>query len=81
MSMVVSLNKLDEAMDLLEGGHNSNVFGKIVLYNPDDLTKWGDNLKIEKILSARTFYGLQSQETNRPQGVLFCQKLSEKFTI
>jgi len=65
MSMVVSLNKIDEAMGLLAGGHNANVFGKIVLYDPVDLTKWGDNLKIEKLLSARTFYGLQGQEINR----------------
>ena len=54
--------------DLLQGGFNSNIFGKIVLYDPADLVKWGKGLKIEKILGARTFYGLQSQEMSCEPG-------------
>jgi hypothetical protein len=32
------------------------------LYAPEDLIKWGGNLRIEKVLSARTFYGLQRED-------------------
>ena len=62
MSKVVAENKIDDAIDLLEGGYISNVFGRVDLYEPEDLVKWGGNLKTEKILSARTFYGLQRDE-------------------
>ena len=43
----------------------SNVFCKVDLYNPEDLTKWGSNLKIEKLLSVRTFYGLQRDDVKQ----------------
>ncbi|MBX4262863.1 methyltransferase domain-containing protein (plasmid) [Clostridium estertheticum] len=55
-------NDIDGAVDLLEGGHISNTFGKVFVYNPEELTKWGCNLKIEKILSLQTFFGLQRNE-------------------
>ncbi len=35
------------------------------VYNPKELTKWGCNLKIEKILSLQTFYGLQSNQDKK----------------
>lgn len=62
-------NDIDGAIDLLEGGHISNTFGTVYVYNPIELTKWGNNLKIEKILSLQTFFGLQSNEDqkNEPQ--------------
>lgn len=59
MSKAVA-NDIDGAIDLLEGGHISNTFGTVYVYNPEELTKWGPNLKIEKILALQTFYGLQS---------------------
>ena len=62
MSKVIPEYKIDDAMDLLEGGHMSNVFGRVDLYNPEDLVKWGGNLRIEKILGVRTFYGLQHDD-------------------
>jgi hypothetical protein len=37
----------------------------VVLYNPEDLVGWGDNLKIEKILSIQTFYGLAYTEDRK----------------
>jgi len=52
-------NNADEAINLLDGADSSNVFGKIESYNPEDLIKWGDGLKIEKILGVRIFYALQ----------------------
>ena len=58
MFKVVCVNEIDYAENLLDGGYNTTPFGKVVLYNPEDLTEWGDNLKIEKILSIQTFYGL-----------------------
>jgi len=52
-------NRIDEAMNLLGDGHNSNIFGVVNLYNHEDLLKWGANLKIEKVLGVQTFFGLQ----------------------
>jgi SAM-dependent methyltransferase len=62
MSKVITENRIDDAINLLEGGHMANVFGKVDLYSPEDLVKWGSNLKIENILSVRTFYGLQCDD-------------------
>ena len=62
MSKIIAENRLDDALDLLGGGYMANVFGRVELYDPEDLVKWGYNLKIEKILSARTFYGLQCED-------------------
>ena len=62
MSKAIIENKIDDAMDLLEGGYMANVFGIVDLYSPEDLVKWGGNLRIEKVLSARTFYGLQRDD-------------------
>jgi len=64
MSQVVCRNEKDSAVNLLEGGFLTTPFGRVILYNPEDLAEWGDNLKIEKILSIQTFYGLvQIHET------------------
>jgi len=53
-------NNIEEALALFDGGDRAhNAFGKIDYYDPDDLIKWGDHLKIEKILGIRTFYALQ----------------------
>jgi len=62
MTLIVVNNDINKAANLLEGGYNSNVFGRVVLYDPEDLVKWGDNIQIEKILSVRTFYGLQRDD-------------------
>ena len=54
MSKVIPENRIDDAIDLLENGHMSNVFGRVDLYeSAEDLIKWGDNLKIEKMLRKR----------------------------
>jgi 2-polyprenyl-3-methyl-5-hydroxy-6-metoxy-1,4-benzoquinol methylase len=68
MALVVDNNDIDKATNLLEGGYNANVFGRVVLYDPEDLVKWSDSLKIEKILSARTFSGLQRDEIKHEPG-------------
>lgn len=62
-------NDIDGAVDLLEGGHISNTFGTVHVYNPEELTKWSCNLKIEKLLGLQTFLGLQSNKDkkNEPQ--------------
>jgi SAM-dependent methyltransferase len=62
-SNVVFENNITKAMNLLDGGFNANNFGRVVLYDPEDLIKWSDSkLKIEKVLSNRTFYGLQQND-------------------
>ena len=65
VSLVIVNNDIDKAVNLLEGGSNANVFGEVVLYEPEELVKWSDNLKIEKILSARTFSGLQPDKVKQ----------------
>ena len=52
-------NNTDEAMSLLNGEEASNTFGRINYYDPEDLVKWGDDLKIEKILGTRMLGMLQ----------------------
>jgi len=60
MFKVVFENNINDAVNLFDGGGNSNnVFGDINYYDPEDLVKWGENLKIEKILGVRIFFGLQ----------------------
>ena len=59
IAKVVHENNVDEAINLLKGGHIANVFGRVDLYDYNDIEKWGENLKIEKLLGVRTFYGLQ----------------------
>ena len=56
---VVFENNIDEAVSLLDGDESSNIFGKINYYDPEDLVKWGSNLKIEKILGTRILGQLQ----------------------
>jgi SAM-dependent methyltransferase len=62
---VVFENNVEEALSLLDGDETSNTFGKINYYNPEDLTKWGENLKIEKILGARILGQLQQNNDAR----------------
>jgi SAM-dependent methyltransferase len=61
-SQVVFANDIEKAVSLLEGEIMQGPFGKVVLYEPEDLVKWGENLKIEKVLSNRTFFGLQQND-------------------
>ena len=61
-SFAVFQYDIDKAIDLLEGNIMQGPFGRVVLYDSEDLVKWGNNLKIEKILSNRTFYGLQQND-------------------
>ena len=62
MSKAVRENNIDEAISLLAGGYIANVFGRADLYDPEDLVKWGENMKIERVLGVQTFYGLQQNE-------------------
>ena len=59
MYKVIFENNTDEAMSLLDGEESSNAFGKVDYYDTEDIVKWGDNLKIEKILGARILGQLQ----------------------
>jgi hypothetical protein len=38
-------NYIDGAVDLLEGGHISNTFGDVHIYNPVELTEWGKSVR------------------------------------
>jgi len=55
MAKVVLENNIDEALNLLDGGDTANTFGRIYYYEPEDLIKWGNNFKIEKMLGVQTF--------------------------
>lgn len=53
-------NNIEAALSQLDGGDRAhNAFGRVDYYNSEDLVKWGDNIKIEKISGVQTFYGLQ----------------------
>ena len=67
MQLVVCGNKVDEAFNLLEGGHISNVFGRVGLYSPEELVSWGGSLIIERVLGIQTFYGLQQNDEVKHQ--------------
>ncbi|WP_026477677.1 class I SAM-dependent methyltransferase [Alkaliphilus transvaalensis] len=66
MSKAVA-NDIDGAVDLLEGGQISNTFGTVHVYYPEELSKWSCDLKIEKILSLQTFFGLQSNKDKKKE--------------
>ena len=55
---IAATNKIDDVLCLLNGGHVANDFGRVDLYNPEDLLKWGNNLEIIKIQAVNTFNGL-----------------------
>ena len=61
---IAAENNTDAVLTLLAGGDRAhNAFGRIDYYDSEDLAKWGDNIKTEKILGVRTFYALnQNQE-------------------
>jgi len=66
MRRAVFDNDINGALSLLDGGDRTpNAFGKVNYYNPEDLIKWGDNLKIEKLLGVQAFFGLQ--QNNEPK--------------
>ena len=58
LSKAVS-NEISGAKDLLNGGHIANTFGKVTIYQPQDLIQWGRSLEIVKIMGLQTFFGLQ----------------------
>jgi SAM-dependent methyltransferase len=62
MSLAVRGNDVDGALDLLGGGHISNIFGQVDLYDPEELELWDGSLKIEKLLAVQTFYALQQND-------------------
>ena len=65
MFKAVFENNADEALNLLDDGDSSNTFGKINYYNTEDITKWGENLKPEKMLGVRILGILQ--QNNEPK--------------
>lgn len=58
-------NDIAGALKLLEGGHIANTFGTVEIYEPQELEAWGNTLKIEKLLSLQSFYGLQGDHSEK----------------
>jgi len=80
MRRAVCDNNIEEALSILDGGDRTpNAFGKVNYYDPYDLVKWGDNLKIEKILGVQTFFGLQ--QNNEPKYELDWQEKMFKLEM
>jgi hypothetical protein len=72
MAKAVYENNLDEAAALLDGvTSNAAFFGRINYYSTEDLKEWiGDmNISIEKVLGARTFFALHSNNEIRYEPV------------
>ncbi|MCL1862593.1 MAG: methyltransferase domain-containing protein [Defluviitaleaceae bacterium] len=64
ISKVVFENDVKTAIDLLDGGSISNTFGKVVLYDPSDLTSWASSLSIKKVLALRALFGSKQNNSN-----------------
>ena len=48
MFKIVCVNEIDYAANLLDGEYNTTPFGRVVLYNPEDLVEWAIILKSKK---------------------------------
>ena len=55
---IATTNKIDDVLCLLNGGYVANDFGRVDLYDSEDLQKWGNCLEIIKIQAVNTFNGL-----------------------
>lgn len=60
MQKVVFENNIDDAISILNGGESiAQNFGKINYYDNNNIEKWSQGLRTEKILGIRIFWALQ----------------------
>lgn len=63
MQMAVLLNEFDRAKRLLEGKNDAaSRYGTIRYYEDGDLSKWCEELRVERVLGIRTFWDLQQKQ-------------------
>ncbi len=63
MQMVVLLNDFEQADSLLDGNAGvSSQFGPIRYYEDKDIESWSPDLRIERVMGARTFWDLQQNQ-------------------
>ena len=63
MQMVVLLNEFDRAHNMLNGKSDAaSKYGEIRHYEDEDVLKWCDGFKIEKVYGIRTFWDLQQNQ-------------------
>jgi len=63
MQMAVLLNNFEHAHELLDGkSGGAKKYGTIHYYQDEDLVKWTNHLKINKVLGMRTFWDLQQNQ-------------------
>ncbi|MDE5591040.1 MAG: methyltransferase domain-containing protein [Acetatifactor sp.] len=63
MQMVVLLNDFEQANSLLDGNPGfSAQYGPIYYYEDEDIERWSPDLRIEKVMCARTFWDLQQNQ-------------------
>ena len=63
MQMAVLLNEFDRARRLLEGKNDAaSRYGTIRYYEDEDLSKWCEELRVERVLGIRTFWDLQQKQ-------------------
>ena len=70
-------NDFDGATALLDGSSIGNAFGTVAIYDHNQLTKWGDGLKIEKNLTAGAFIMLNSH----PDDNISAEQLDKMFAL
>lgn len=75
-------NDIDGATDLLNGGHIANTFGKVTIYDHQELTQWGKSLEIVQLLGLQIFFGLQanSDEMNEDKWMTTVLKLEMEMS-
>lgn len=63
MQMAVLLNEFDRAKRLLEGKNDAaSRYGTIRYFEDGDLSKWCEELRVERVLGIRTFWDLQQNQ-------------------
>lgn len=63
MQMAVLLNDFDKAHALLDGKDSTaSAYGTIRYYEDEDILRWCDGLRIEKVMGIRTFWDLQQKQ-------------------
>ncbi len=60
MQKIVFDNNVEEAMNILDGGSAiAQNFGVIHYYDNEDILKWNNSFKLDKVYGLRTFWALQ----------------------
>jgi len=82
MHKIVFENALDEVIGLLHGDEvQVRNFGTVHYYEPEDLTQWGSDLAVSKIMGVRAFWGLPRDNSIKYDHVWQDKMLQIELTV